>query len=217
MGRDMVVFKGTRNGLVIVLDPSREYEDIRNNLLKKMESAKGFFKGAKFSFFNGQQDIPANQKNELENICRQFGMVPNAVEDRAVLSTNFPDASKRQALCTTEAIPSSGEAAFMVKRSLRSGQRVHYPGHVVVLGDIHPGAEVISGGNVLVMGNCRGLVHAGAGGDRSAKVIALRLAPTVICIADRRHAPDRDKQAPGPRLARLSGQEIVFEEYQSGR
>lgn len=217
MGRDMVVFKGTRNGLVIVLDPSREYEDIRNNLLKKMESAKGFFKGAKFSFFNGQQDIPANQKNELENICRQFGMVPNAVEDRAVLSTNFPDASKRQALCTTEAIPSSGEAAFMVKRSLRSGQRIHYPGHVVVLGDIHPGAEVVSGGNVLVLGNCRGLVHAGAGGDRSAKVIALRLAPTVICIADRRHAPDRDKQAPGPRLARLSGQEIVFEEYQSGR
>jgi septum site-determining protein MinC len=213
----MVVFKGTRNGLVIVLDPSREYEDIRNNLLKKMESAKGFFKGAKFSFFNGQQDIPANQKNELENICRQFGLVPNAVEDQAVLSTNFPAVSKRQAPCTTKAVPSLGEAAFMVKRSLRSGQRVNYPGHVVVLGDIHPGAEVVSGGNVLVLGNCRGLVHAGAGGDRSAKVIALRLAPTVICIADRRHAPDRDKQEPGPRLARLSGQEIVFEEYHSGR
>ena len=105
----------------------------------------------------------------------------------------------------------------MVKRSLRSGQRVQYPGHVVVLGDIHPGAEVVSGGSVMVMGSCRGVVHAGAGGDRSAKVIALRLAPTVICIADRRHAPERDRQTPRPRLARLSGQEIVFEEYQTGR
>ena len=42
MGRDTVVFKGTRNGLVIVLDPNREYEEIRNTLLKKMEAAKGF-------------------------------------------------------------------------------------------------------------------------------------------------------------------------------
>ena len=89
MGREMVVFKGTRNGLVIVLDPNREYEEIRNTLLKKMESAKGFFKGAKFSFFNGQQAIPENQKSELENICRQFGLVPNAEEEQAVLKTCF--------------------------------------------------------------------------------------------------------------------------------
>jgi septum site-determining protein MinC len=217
MGREMVVFKGTRNGLVIVLDPNREYEEIRNTLLKKMESAKGFFKGAKFSFFNGQQAIPENQKSELENICRQFGLVPNAEEEQAVLKTCFSNNSSRQAVTAPKAVPFSGEAAYLVKRSLRSGQRVQYPGHVVVLGDIHPGAEVVSGGSVMVMGSCRGVVHAGAGGDRSAKVIALRLAPTVICIADRRHAPERDRQAPGPRLARLSGQEIVFEEYQTGR
>lgn len=48
MGREMVVFKGTRNGLVIVLDPNREYEEIRNTLLKKMESAKGFLKALSF-------------------------------------------------------------------------------------------------------------------------------------------------------------------------
>ncbi|HPZ42409.1 MAG TPA: septum site-determining protein MinC [Bacillota bacterium] len=217
MGRDTVVFKGTRNGLVIVLDPNREYEEIRNTLLKKMEAAKGFFKGAKFSFFNGQQAIPENQKSELENICRQFGMVPNSEAEQAFLKTGFSKKSSRQAVNAPKAVPTSGEAAYLVKRSLRSGQRVQYPGHVVVLGDVHPGAEVVSGGSVMVMGSCRGVVHAGAGGDRSAKVIALKLAPTVISIADRRFAPELDKQAPGPRLARLSGQEIVFEEYQTVR
>lgn len=217
MGREMVVFKGTRNGLVIVLDPSREYEDIRNSLLKKMESARGFFKGARFSFFDGQQAIPENQKNELEDICRQFGLVPNAGEERAVLKNSFPKSSARQAISTPKSVSSPGEEAHLVRRTLRSGQRVHYPGHIVVLGDIHPGAEVVSGGSVLVLGNCQGVVHAGAGGDRSAKVIALKLSPTVISIADRRHAPERDRQVYGPRLARLSGQKIVIEEYQTGR
>lgn len=217
MGREMVVFKGTRNGLVIVLDPTREYEDIRNSLLKKMESAKGFFKGARFSFFNGQQAIPENQKNELEDICRQFGLVPNAREEQAALNKSFSKFTSGQAISATKAVPSLGEEACLVRRSLRSGQRVHYPGHIVVLGDIHPGAEVVSGGSILVMGNCRGVIHAGAGGDRAARVIALKLSPTVISIADRRHAPEREKQSYGPRLARLSGQEIVFEEYLAGR
>lgn len=215
MGRDLVSIKGTKNGLVIVLDPNREFEEIRNTLLSKMESARGFFKGAKFSFFQGQQDIPVHQKNELESICRQFGLVPNA-EKQASLRTDFAEGPRRLALASSQS--GTGEAALMVRRSLRSGQRISYPGHIVVLGDIHPGAEVVSGGNVLVMGSCRGVIHAGAGGDRTARVIAQRLAPTVLSIADRRCAPERTDTIPaGCQLARLSGREIVFEPYQTGR
>lgn len=215
MDRDMVSIKGTRNGLVIILDPNREFEEIRNTLLSKMESARGFFKGAKFSFFQGQQDIPVHQKNELENICRQFGLVPNT-EKQAALRTDFAEGPRRMAIASSQS--DTGEAALMVRRSLRSGQRVSYQGHIVVLGDVHSGAEVVSGGNVLVMGSCHGIIHAGAGGDRSAKVIARRLAPTVLSIADRRCAPERTGTIPaGCQVARLSGQEIVFEQYQTGR
>jgi len=215
MGRDLVSIKGTRNGLVIILDPEREFEEIRNTLFSKMESARGFFKGAKFSLFQGQQDIPVHQKYELENICRQFGLVPNA-EGQATLRTDFAEGPRKMALAPSQS--ETGEAALMVRRSLRSGQRISYSGHVIVMGDIHPGAEVVSGGNVLVLGSCRGVIHAGAGGDRSAKVIASRLAPTVLSIANRRYAPERTGTVPtGSLVARLLGQEIVFEPYQTGR
>ncbi|MCL6612863.1 MAG: septum site-determining protein MinC [Peptococcaceae bacterium] len=215
MGRDMVSIKGTRNGLVIVLDPNREFEEIKNTLLRKMESARGFFKGARFSFFQGHQEIPAHQKNELENICRQFGLVPDT-GGQAELKKDLPPAPRSQAAAARRS--GIGEPALMVRRSLRSGQHVSYPGHVVVLGDIHPGAEVVSGGSILVMGNCRGTVHAGAAGDLSAKVIALRLAPTVLSIAGRRQAFEQQGPAPLECLvARLKGQEIIFEKYQAGR
>ncbi|MCL6560365.1 MAG: septum site-determining protein MinC [Firmicutes bacterium] len=215
MGNELVSIKGTRNGLLIVLDPNREFEEIRNTLLRKMESARGFFKGAKFSFFQGQRDIPAHQKNELENICRQFGLVPQPKEQTMAstpLAETFRSRTHAASLCATE------ESAVLVRRSLRSGQRISHPGHIIVLGDVHPGAELVSGGNVLVMGNCRGVVHAGVEGDCSAKVIAWRLAPTVVSIAGRRFAPEQALNIPeGSRMARLSGQEVIFEPYQAGK
>ncbi|HEX7008861.1 MAG TPA: septum site-determining protein MinC, partial [Phycisphaeraceae bacterium] len=76
-----------------------------------------------------------------------------------------------------------GEAA-LVQRTLRSGQVVRHQGHLTVLGDVNPGAEVIAGGSVVVWGRVRGTVHAGALGDRSAQICALELAPTQLRIAD---------------------------------
>ncbi len=216
MGRDMVSIKGTRHGLVIVLDPNREFEEIRNNLFRKMESARGFFKGAKFSFFQENREIPTHQKNELENICRQFGLIPNP-GGQVALKTIFPESHHKKPLSSaqnTSGQNGTGENALMVRRCLRSGQRISYPGHIIVLGDVHPGAEVISGGSVFVIGNCSGVVHAGTEGDRAAKVIALQLTPTVLSIAGQRYSSEQTGPEPaGCRIAHLVGQEIVFEKY----
>ena len=215
MGRDMVSIKGTRNGLVIVLDPNREFDEIRKNLLSKMESARGFFKGARFSFFQGHNEIPTNQQDELENICKKYGLVPN-LEKQATFRTEITETPRK----VTHPISrcDQGEAALMIRRSLRSGQRISYTGHVVVMGDVHPGAEVVSGGNILVMGSCRGNVHAGAEGNTSAKVIAWKLNPTVLSIADCRHTQEQnDLTLSEYRIARMSGQKIVFEKYHAGR
>lgn len=56
--------------------------------------------------------------------------------------------------------------------SLRSGQKISFKGSIVVLGDVHSGAEVIAGENVVVLGTIRGLVHAGAKGNNEAIISA---------------------------------------------
>ncbi|MCL6638166.1 MAG: septum site-determining protein MinC [Firmicutes bacterium] len=215
MGRDMVSIKGTKDGLVILFDPNREFEEIKNTLLRKMESARGFFKGAKFSFVQERDKMPDAQKVELENICMRFGLVPHQ-ESRDGYSPGKLYA--RQKTEEIKARPDDGEPALLVNKSLRSGQRVNYPGHVVILGDVHPGAEVNAGGNILITGACRGVVHAGSGGNRSARVIAYRLAPTVVSIAGLRLAPDDpDRIPPDRRMACLVGQEVVFLPCLTGR
>ena len=40
-----------------------------------------------------------------------------------------------------------------IQASIRSGQRQEYAGSIVICGDVNPGAEVIAGGNIMVIGN----------------------------------------------------------------
>lgn len=209
MPQDTVRIKGTRNGLVIVLDPSCDFEVIKESLLQKMETAKGFFKGAKFSLAQSHKDIPTNQKNELENICRKFGLVPNT-EEYTGTKSDFSPVKVEPSFVND----SPGEAALLVRRSIRSGQKISSPAHVIILGNVHPGAEIVAGGNVLVVGYCRGVIRAGAEGNRKAKVIAHPLNPTIISIADRKYTPNHNEKFPFEcQLAMLKGEEIIFKPY----
>ncbi len=67
--------------------------------------------------------------------------------------------------------------------TLRGGQALTYGGNVVILGDVNPGAEVVASADIVIFGTLRGVAHAGAQGDVTARVFALELAPTQLRIA----------------------------------
>lgn len=72
---------------------------------------------------------------------------------------------------------------YIYRGTLRSGQMFRHAGTIVVLGDVNPGAQIISGGDVFVWGRLRGIVHAGAMGDENAVVAALDFEPVQLRIA----------------------------------
>ena len=99
--------------------------------------------------------------------------------------------------------------ALVVKRTLRSGQKIHHPGHVIIIGDVHAGAEVVAGGHVIVWGKLHGVVHAGASGDEDATVYALDLSPTQLRIAGRiAVSPEGKLLNAVPEMARVQGRQI---------
>ncbi|HIT90931.1 MAG TPA: septum site-determining protein MinC, partial [Candidatus Merdenecus merdavium] len=70
------------------------------------------------------------------------------------------------------------------KGSLRSGQILEVETSIIILGDINPGANVVSKGNVVVLGSCKGSVSAGAAGNKKSFVAALHMQPLQIRIGD---------------------------------
>ena len=96
------------------------------------------------------------------------------------------------------------ETALFLERTLRSGTRIEFPGHVVVLGDVNPGAEIIAEGNVIIWGRLRGMVHAGAKGNKTAVICALDLSPTQLRIAEEVSASLKPQENPRPEVARIN-------------
>ncbi len=192
----MVSIKGTREGLVILLDPNREFEDIKLYLKRKMESSRGFFRGARFTVCG--QAITGYQRTELEDICRQYGLIPSR-------DISWPFEKK-----TT----SPGEPARLVRGVLRSGQEIRHRGNVVIVGNIHPGAQVIADGSIIIMGYCGGTIHAGVAGNNAATITALKFKPVRLSIAGITAEPASIPEGNlFPLTARLERGRIIFDSY----
>jgi len=101
----------------------------------------------------------------------------------------------------------AGVSTLYHRGTLRGGQALHNLGNIVVIGDLNPGAELIASGDIVVVGALRGTAHAGAQGDRSARVIALEFAPTQLRIATVIGADALS--ATGPQQATIEGDRIA--------
>jgi septum site-determining protein MinC len=211
-----VNIKGTRKGLVILFDSSANFEDIKGFLQHKMESAKGFFKGAKFTLHHEQKFLQ-DQIAELEKICTSYGLIPT---EEPIEIPTMPKKKSNEAEDLSfhkyNNAPPDPQQTLLIKRTLRSGQNITYPGHVVVLGDVNAGAEIIAGGSIMVLGRCNGVVHAGAMGDSNAKVIATRLCPTQLRIGSAIvRSPEDEPQY--PEIAKVKDNLILVEKYQPSK
>lgn len=209
MPKEAVNIKGTIQGLVILFDPERGFEDLKAGLKYKMESSRGFFTGAKCTLYGGKNLVPS-EMDELEAICREYGLVPDP-------GVQWPPGRPKQARKSEAAFKKRnlpGDPALLVKRTLRSGQVVTHPGHITVLGDVHPGAEVVAGGSVLVMGTCSGFIQAGAGGDINACILARSIREAHLRIGDKTLIVSGDRPTGGPVTARLKQNQVIIENYE---
>ncbi len=104
---------------------------------------------------------------------------------------------------------------ILLRRTLRSGQVARHEGHVAVIGDVNAGAEIVAGGDVIVWGKVRGIIHAGAMGDENAVVCALHLAPTQLRIGPHiARAPEGHAVRPrAPEKASVRDGSIVVEPW----
>ncbi|HNB21616.1 MAG TPA: septum site-determining protein MinC, partial [Candidatus Melainabacteria bacterium] len=110
---------------------------------------------------------------------------------------------------TKEKLEGSVHAGVMyLRQTLRSGQSVSHQGHLVIIGDVNPGAEVVAEGDITVWGALRGIARAGVGGNNDAEIRALRLQPIQIRIGESfARSPDKNRlhydNHHGPETARV--------------
>lgn len=216
-----IKIKGIREGLLINMSEGN-WSDLEHSLLTHIDEQGEFLKGAQITLEIGNQILRAADLGHLRDVLSERGLTL-----RAVL-TNSPTteiAAQNLGLATRLSKPRperithpldtklSGDEAILVQRTLRSGHNINYFGHVIVVGDVNPGAEIIAGGNVVVWGRLRGTVHAGADGDQDAIVCAIDLSPIQLRIADQISVAPAKKKKTQPEIARLIDKQVIVQPW----
>lgn len=220
-----VRIKGIREGLLITIGEG-EWIEVRQALMELLKQQAEFLRGGRLILDVGNRILRAAELGQLRDDISDddlalWGVLSNSPITEQTAQTlglatriNKPKLERPSHPLDTAL---TGEGAVLVKRTLRSGFSLQHNGHIIVIGDVNPGAEITAGGNVVVWGRLRGMVHAGAEGDESAVVCALDLSPTQLRIAGQIATAPRRPSKPQPEMARLENGQVVAEVWSQGK
>ena len=176
--KENIIFKASKNKLTVVFNDGKEnfnFNEVRNDFCDRLEkSEKLFCNKDKIDFdieFKGH-NFSSDQKEKLISIFY----------DKMKMDVNLPKKNS-EVKKNGKTIDNSDLKSIVYKNSLRSGQFLHYDGNVILIGDINSGAEIIATGNIFVMGKVKGMLHAGANGNKNCIITALNIFATQIRIA----------------------------------
>jgi len=212
-----VTLKGTREGVVVQLNCNLGFEELCTKIVDKIKAADSFLGNKTEVIINlGTVELDDGQTQKLQELFHSLGV--------GIKKFTPGTKNREQSTMETPGLPEmvgdenhvlAQGSTLMVRKNLRSGQTIFHEGTVIILGDVNPGAEVVASGHIFVIGNLRGIAHAGAHGDTRAVVFASRLQPTQLRIANFiTRAPDEEVLIPNePEIARIKNGIVVIEKY----
>jgi septum site-determining protein MinC len=235
--QESVAIKGTRNGLLLTLESDTPFQELLQALAYRLNEAPAFFQGACLTVDTSQRALRVSERIQLEKLLANYQMSiastsqekqPTATKEAKTI-TLPPETSPITTQITQQfgnqvpITPASRDSrevddTLYLRRTIRSGQAIHHRSSIVILGDVNPGAEIVAGGDIIVWGVLRGMVHAGYPDNDQALVCSLQFAPVQLRIAHLLSRPPEDFEAlPRPEVASIRNGQIVVEAWISGR
>lgn len=215
MQNDVAQIKGNSKGLQLILNTEKNFEQILDDLQKKLQASKHFFTAGTFirmekNLLSGEQEERLKKLFSSYNVQLLVGDEQNNLKDDDIIFENttgeefsglffqkddLPQKQPEKIIAPVEEkkvvpkiqlIDFSDIPMMSVRQIVRGGQKIRALGSVVIFGNVNPGAEVVAGGNVFIKGKCQGSIHAGVYGATHAVVVAKSFEPPVhVRIADK--------------------------------
>ncbi len=144
-----IKIKGIRDGLLITVGDG-DWTANQTSLLDQLQQRAGFIQGARITLDVGNHILHAAEMGKLRDTLSEMGVSLHTILSNSPmtettaqalglgtrLSKPHPDRMARPLDTSVR----EGEPGILIRRTLRSGYKVEYPGHVTVVGDINAGA-----------------------------------------------------------------------------
>ncbi len=182
MTKHNIIIKGTKDGLMFLLNDDCSYDEVIEELKEKLENShQTILTGpvTRVIIKTGARKFTAFQEETIRNIFSTKGnLIIHSIEHDVVENKSNDCLDKIEIITGT----------------IRSGQVQEYQGNVLYIGDINPGGILKAIGDIYVLGTIRGIVHAGMNGNKEAIIAASIMEPTQIRIADVISRPIEEEQ-----------------------
>ena len=175
-----------KNEIVIKIAEDAEQKKIISELTKKLSDLKKLYKEDKTPIKIVGKVLKNKEIDEIQELIKEKIDVDIDFDMPKSLGLSSINRTFKQEVAISETKFHRG--------SLRSGQRLETEGSIVIIGDVNSGAEVIASDNIVVLGNLRGLAHAGAKGNKNAIIAAGVLDAVQIRISNVVKEIDRDEE-----------------------
>ena len=201
-----VIIKGTKSGIIVVLDPTMDFNELKENVAKKFEESKKFLGNATMALSFEGRELTNDEQREILNVINENSdlhivcIVDTDKEKEKIFSKSLNDR-------LMELQSNTGQ---FYKGNLRSGQVLEVESSIIVIGDVNNGSK----GNIVILGSLKGNAFAGAAGNAKAFVVALDMEPVQIRIADTiARAPDKKSKdvVKEPKIAFVDDGNIYIE------
>ena len=183
--KNSITISMKKDQVIIRVDENAEQRDVMASLKKKIIELKNLYKEDKTPILITGKVLKNKEMDEIQNFIKRFIDVQIDFDSPKELHGIRKSFYKEIATSETK----------FHKGSLRSGQKIEFEGSLVIIGDVNPGAQVIAGENIIVLGQLRGLAHAGAKGNRDAVIEAVEIDSLQLRIADIVKEIEKDDEA----------------------
>ena len=200
----LVTIKGTKSGIILVLDSSYPFEPLCDAIAKRFRDASSFLGRNDMGLIIRGRELSDEELNKVISIIENNSeLTINCIRDEESAldrAFSFGNSQKNAPQANVSFVEETSELsdkdAVIYRGNLRSGQDISSEKSILLLGDVKPGANVTSGGSIFILGELRGNAWAGSTGDDSAVIMAHKLNPIQLRIGNViAISPDAEKGA----------------------
>ena len=208
------MIKSNKYGITIILDDQIPFEELKEKVAEKFLESASFFGSVQMAVSLEGRKLSKEEQWEILDLVTENSQIQIVC---LIESDTEKEESFRQSMHTRLNELSAQNGQFY-KGMLRSGQVLETETSIVILGDVNPGAKIISKGNIIILGALKGIAYAGAAGNGGAFVVALEMNPCQIQIADviarspdEKRKDERKKIDKEPKIAFIENGNIYIE------
>ena len=213
--KNPIIIKSFPNGLSIFLDDEMPFSDLVEEIAYKFRESAHFFKDASMVIsFEGRSLSDQEERQLVNTICANSDLnVVCIMGKNEETNKNYVKALQKLSY-HQQVLENAGQ---FYKGTLKDGQTLETENSVIVLGDVYPGASIVSSKDIVILGGLYGQAYAGGDGEEGHFVVALEMSPEKLKIGDIKYKMS-EKQSKWPikpkiqpKIAFVKDQRVITE------